>query len=604
MNIITVDFETYYDKYYSLVKLTTEQYIRDKEFEVILVGLAVNDTDPVWFSGTFTETRAWLMQFDWANSFVLAHNTMFDGAILAWKFGIKPKGWLDTLSMSRALHGVHTKHSLKALAERYGLKEKGDQVLLASGMYRCDMDEEFITKYAEYCCNDVDITRDLFAVMTLEGLGGGFPAKELKVIDATLNMFIYPVLQLNANVLCEHLKETSEKKEQLLENAGIDKSELMSNAKFAAALTNLDVPIPTKPSPTTGKLTYAFAKTDEEFVELLNHENPTVQALVSARLGLKSTLEETRTQRLIEIAQRGPLPVPIKYYGAKTGRWSGMESINLQNVPRKSALKVAIEPPPGYMVVGADLSNIELRVGLRIAGQLDKLKILGDGQDLYKDFASSVFNVPYDEVDDDQRFIGKTSELSLIFGVGAERLRNAIKTSAKKDIGADAASSIVQLYRRTRKQVVNAWNNGELCLEAIANDKYTEYGDGGLFPIHGKKGVLLPSGLYMMYPDLLRSAGGWTVAAQKAREHIYAAKFFQGLVQATARCIIAEQMVKLRKSFTTALIVHDALYGVVPTKEAEKIADLVKQVMTTPPTWMPDIPLDSKVKIGRNLSEC
>ena len=113
MKIITIDFETYYDKEFSLSKMTTEEYIRSDSFEVIGVAVKLGDGKAEWFSGTHTETSAWLAQFDWATSLVLAHNTQFDGAILSWLFDIKPKGWLDTLCMARAIHGVDAGGSSK-----------------------------------------------------------------------------------------------------------------------------------------------------------------------------------------------------------------------------------------------------------------------------------------------------------------------------------------------------------------------------------------------------------------------------------------------------------------------------------------------------------
>ena len=87
MNILTIDFETYYAVDFSLTKLTTEEYVRDDLFEVIGVSVKENDGEPQWFSGTHQETKEWLNQFDWDNSFALAHNAMFDSAILSWTFG-------------------------------------------------------------------------------------------------------------------------------------------------------------------------------------------------------------------------------------------------------------------------------------------------------------------------------------------------------------------------------------------------------------------------------------------------------------------------------------------------------------------------------------
>ena len=121
MNLITLDFETYYDKGLGFKTQTTEEYIRDKRFEVIGVGVKINNSAANWFSGTHEEIQSYLKGLDWKNSALLCHNTMFDGAVLKWIFKLTPKYYLDTLCMARALHGVEAGGSLKALAERYEL---------------------------------------------------------------------------------------------------------------------------------------------------------------------------------------------------------------------------------------------------------------------------------------------------------------------------------------------------------------------------------------------------------------------------------------------------------------------------------------------------
>jgi hypothetical protein len=239
------------------------------------------------------------------------------------------------------------------------------------GKRRLDFTEQELSTYGDYCINDVNLTFDLFAKMSAK-----FPIKELKLIDLTLRMFTAPTLALDAGRLHTHLATVRERKEQLLVEAGIeDKSDLMSNPKFAALLTQLGVIPPMKVSPTTGKETYAFAKNDEEFKALLEHDDDRVQSLVSARLGTKSTLEETRTQRFIDIASRGLLPVPVRYYAAHTGRWGGDDKINLQNLPSRGpnakSLKKAIIAPEGYTIIEADSAQIEARVLAWLAGQED-----------------------------------------------------------------------------------------------------------------------------------------------------------------------------------------------------------------------------------------
>lgn len=604
MAIITVDFETYYSKDVGFKKQTTEEYVRHEEFHVIGVAVKVDDAQTQWFSGTHEEIKDWLSQFDWKDSLVLAHNTQFDGAILNWHFGITAKGWLDTLCMARALHGVDAGGSLKVLAERYGIGVKGTEVNDALGKRRVDFLPDDLANYGEYCRNDVDLTYKLFKIF----MDAGFPKLELKVIDVTLRMFIEPELELDLPLLEQHLEDVKEKKEKLLQACAADRETLMSNDKFAELLKKLGVNPPTKISARTGKEAWAFAKTDEQFKELASHNSPKVQALVAARLGTKTTLEETRTQRFIDIAKRGSLPVPLKYYGARTGRWAASDSINMQNIPRKSNLKKGITAPDGCVIVGADLSNIELRVGLWLAGQHDKLALLSEGVDLYKDFASSVFNVQYEDVTPDQRFIGKTSQLSLIYGVGAKKLRDAIKSGSGTDIGEGEAERIVRLYREEYAHVKSTWNQGHQAIEAISHNQTRSFAHGGVAVVEGAKGVRLPSGLYIQYPNLQRvkedNGYAWTYAIRAGRDKIYGAKMFQGLTQAVARCVMAEQMVRISKKYKAVLTVHDAVYCLAKENDADKALEFILSAMRSAPEWMPGIVLDAEGSYGKSLSDC
>ena len=102
MDLITLDFETYYDREFSLSKLTTEAYVRDPRFEVIGVGVKVNGAETEWASGTHEQIKEYLDSFDWSDAMLLCHNTMFDGAILNWRFGIRQR-CMQILCVSRVL---------------------------------------------------------------------------------------------------------------------------------------------------------------------------------------------------------------------------------------------------------------------------------------------------------------------------------------------------------------------------------------------------------------------------------------------------------------------------------------------------------------------
>jgi hypothetical protein len=142
MEILTIDFETYYDKKFSLSKLTTEEYIRDERFEVIGFCVKQGGREEKWYAGDVTYLQRVLLSYNWKESFCLAHNTMFDGAILNWKFGINPKVFTDTLCIARALFGVETSQSLSALAKKYRIGEKGTEVLATLGKRREDFSKK------------------------------------------------------------------------------------------------------------------------------------------------------------------------------------------------------------------------------------------------------------------------------------------------------------------------------------------------------------------------------------------------------------------------------------------------------------------------------
>ena len=609
MNIITVDFESYYSKDFGFRTHTTEEYVRGDEFEVIGVAVKVNDEKTRWFTGDHEQTRSWLSQFDWASSFVLAHNAQFDGAILSWVFDIHAKVWLDTLCMARAIHGVEAGGSLAKLAERYQIGQKGTEVDDAKGKRRKDFTMAEIEAYGGYCKNDVELTYQLFNLM----MQNGFPKKELKVIDCTLRMFIEPSLELDLPLLEQHLEDVKNKKEALLEACVADKETLMSNDKFAEILKSLKVDPPTKISARTGKQAWAFAKTDEDFKALAEHPDLRVQALVAARLGTKTTLEETRTQRFIDIAKRGKLPVPIKYYAAHTGRWGGDDKINLQNLPSRGAnankLKLSIKAPDGYVLVDADSSQIEARTVAWLAGQDDLVEAFDRGEDVYKIMASAIYNKSVQEVTKEERFVGKTTILGAGYGMGAKKFQIQLKV-----LGADVSESecqrIITIYRSTYPKIPTLWKQAGRCLEAIIGNNLCNLGLDGVVEFSAKdKGFKLPSGLWQKYDGLKKVTDpqGNTQYEYKTRKgmvKLYGGKIVENICQAVARCVIAEQMLKIGNKYRPVLTVHDAVACLVPKSEAAEGQKYIEECMRWRPLWAQTLPLNCESGVGESYGEC
>ena len=605
MKIFCLDFETYYSQTFSLSKITTEEYVRSPEFETIGVAVCEQGSAPTWFSGTKADTKEFLDSFELDKHLVIAHNAIFDMAILNWQFDIRPKGIADTLSMARAIHGTEVGVSLAKLAEHYELGVKGTEVLQAQGKRRIDFNAQDLAQYGEYCKNDVVLTMGLF-----EKLSAGFPPSELRLIDLTIRMFSEPSLWLDGDILHNHLDIIRERKAELTKI--YPKEDLMSNDKFAVLLSNFNIEPPRKISATTGKEAWAFAKTDEGFKELLEHFDANVQILATARLGVKSTIEETRTERFIEIAQRGLFPIPLRYYAAHTGRWGGDDKVNLQNLPRGSILKNAIMAPPGHVVVDSDSSQIEARTLAWLAEQNDLVDAFERGEDVYRIMASSIYNKATEEISKDERFVGKTTILGAGYGMGAQKFKAQLKTF-NVEVSDEETAHIIKVYRETYDWIPALWRKAGLALDAIINNQSMSLGRAGVLEVEGRRGIRLPNGLYMKYPNLrkMRNEQGkdeYVYDTKKGKavvpNRIYGGKVIENVCQALARIIIGEQMLQVAKKYKVVMTVHDAIACVIPEQEAEVGQEYVEMCMKMRPKWAQDLPLSCESGIGRSYGDC
>lgn len=933
---MTTDLETFYSPTFSLTKLATEQYVRSPLFETIGIAIGFDNERPVWYPQP--EVADVLASIDWSDKLVLAQNTAFDASILAWHYQVKPLAWLDTLGMSRALFPHEKSHSLKAQAERQGVGIKGDEVLNAIGKGYADFTPQELARYGAYCVNDVVLTKKLFDIY----MSMGFPKIELRLIDLTLRMFTEPRLILDKPKLQLHLREVKDAKAQLLDELrdmmlaegdpdyvhvmfsegteGIKKL-LMSNEKFAALLRTYGVEPPTKISATTKKEAYAFAKTDEAFIALSEHPDTRVQSLVEARLGNKTTIEETRTERFIGMADRGAFPVPLRYYGAHSGRWSGQDSVNMQNLPSRGAnagrIKKAMMAPEGHVVIDCDSSQIEclsgdtqvltkergyvkivdickhdllwdgvawvahegvvykgdtevityagitgtanhivyladgrrvhlldaanegaaLAVGERggsavrfvdgtsrpdtayqaaasvgtvralraekvgvspghaggkvaslqsvrsnqhvlcvvtggssanakgavqqdnvlhkphgyqplicsvskagdgeqvsvlrrfrsiclgmftasrlywrgdrahrqqgplrtgesaigvprseraepgmqlgdrvprgtnertevlargeailprehsklqpkqgekfgahivpvfdivnagprhrftangvivsncrvlawLAGQDDLVAAFDRREDVYKIMAGRVYSVDVPDVSYAQRTTGKTVVLGCGYGAGHIKLQLFLKTQAKVEVDAVEAKRIVDAYRNTYNMIPQLWKQGEAALRALAYGQEMTIDKQGLLKVVPGKGIQLPNGLFIQYPDLRRvvdeesGKAAWVYTSKGQPVHIYSGKVVENFSQAVARIIIGEQMLRIAKRYQCVLTVHDAVAIVAKETDADSARAYVEECMNWRPKWAQTLPLACESGMGKSYGDC
>jgi DNA polymerase len=604
VDVYVIDTETYYDKDYSLSKLTTEEYINDPRFELIGLSIKKNECTAEWYSGA--DVAGFLKGFNFSGSMVVCHNTMFDAAILDWKYGVKPKVWADTMSMARFVRGVHESASLAALAKAYGLGEKGTEVINALGKRRQDFSTAELARYGEYCINDVNLTFALF-----KRLLPSVPKSELKLIDLTLRFFVEPVICVDPAVLKERLTAIRAEKDGALQSLqrelGVGTNEevrelLSSNKKFTELLTARGITVPTKTSPATGKQIPALGKKDSGFIDLQNVDNPFVQLLCSVRLGTKSTMEEGRVENFLAIAERnkGKLPIPLFYCGAHTSRWGGGDQINLQNLPsrdpKKKALKNSMVAPPGYVIINCDSSQIEARIVAWFAGQQDMLDAFKNKQDVYRLMASRIYNKPPEEITPEERFLAKTVVLGCGYGTGWKKLQSELK-AAGVEMSDEDCQMIINIYRNTNADIKRLWRDIDLCLKKMNNKVEYEFGKHKCLKFYSD-GIELPSGYVIQYPEfgsfLEEDKPKYFYVGRKGKTFLWYGAILENTVQGLARCVVAEQMLEIAKRYKVALTVHDSVVVVCKEEEREAATQYVEQCMSKTPSWAEGLPVSCK----------
>lgn len=603
-----IDYETYYSTEYSLSRMTTREYIMDPRFEVIGASIGVDDGEIRWYDED--KLQLVLATFDWDTVQFVAHNTMFDGAITQWKYGHTPKLWLDTMGMAQATLTSETgSASLAAVGAHFGLtKDKGALVNM-KGRRAADVDRTSSTwaRYTEYANSDVENCRIIF-----NNLINGFPPKELILIDTLLRMYIDGNITIDQDVVGDSLHEVKSKAEETLRRAGIpNKTMLRSRDQFAKLLMSHGVTPPTKISSANGEKTYAFAKNDLSFTQLLNHDNPQVVALVDAKLNASSTIEETRAQRFMNLSQLDGkvLNVPLRYSAAHTHRMGGSDSLNLQNLPRDSPLRHALTVPAGSKMVVVDASQIEARVLAWIAKCHSITNAFAVGEDVYSTFASKVFGYPVNKKEHpSERFIGKTGILSLGYAVGWRKVQWALLTNPQYDgeVPDLFAQNLVDTYRNTYSEIPAFWDWCDGMLKLMTEDNCNE--DWGPLKIR-RNHIILPSGLKLHYPQLhYVNSSNWEErgymyydSKYKCMSKIYGGALCAHICQALARVIVTDTLLWMRlrnPEYFLALFVHDELVYVVPEHLATRCYKDLMYYMTLAPDWAPGIPLAAEGGVG------
>jgi DNA polymerase family A len=603
MRFVVIDFETLFSSEYSLSRMSTEAYVRDSRFEAH--GAAIKwspDHAAKWYDERYL--RQVLKEENWEDVLIVAHHCQFDGLILSRHYAVVPKMYGCTLSMARLLLGNHTSVSLDSVRSRFRLPAKCTPYSSFRGKHWSELDTATQSAIAGGCVDEVESIWKIF----LE-LGKSFPREEYEIVDETIRMFTQPVLRADTDLLAALWQAEEKRKRESLEALAVSAADLQSAGKFRALLESEGVEVSEKAGK-NGNIP-AFAKTDEFMRDLLEDDNERVRALAAARIGVKGTLLQTRAETLGWMASRGPLPVYLRYCGAHTTRWSGGDSCNWQNFKRGSSLRKAIYAPEGYLLGIIDLSQIECRILNYLAGQWDVIEKFKRGEDPYVGIASAFYGRSISKADANERGTGKQAELSCGYGCGDAKFRATAKLGIygpPVELSYEEAQRFVDLYRSTHQAVVAYWKEASRMISRLAGGPPCQWG-----PMVVRDGrIYLPNGAPMDYTTLEyhkdQETGDayWRVLRrQKQWSKLYGGKLVENVVQALARVVLSQAMLRIRHlGFRTVMTSHDELVILIPNAGyAPTVLDKCKQEMVRTPDWLPGIPLDAEATLSERYAK-
>lgn len=629
--IVSLDFETFYSAEYTLRKMSTSLYIFDKRFHAHGVGIRkTGEQEATYFSSKYI--RQALENIDWSTSALLCHHAQFDGLILSHYYNILPAYFLCSMSMARPLFKNTVGVGLDKISKSLGFQGKTSDILARTKGIR-DLNYQNEHEMGMYCCQDVtemDQVYNYLEPYTIE--------QEFELINLTIRMYAKPVFMVDIPRIKKEVQTQIDKKDtavirtgllpgyaqakekldepglrafcrlQGIKGIGGDVVEeiskiLRSSPKFAAALKVLGVDAPTKLSQKTGKQTYAFAKTDLDYIALGNHPNKKVRDLYNGRMAAKSTTALDKAIKLLAMSAFGPVPVYLNYWAAQTGRWSGGDKIQLQNMPRGGEMRKSLIAPYGHELTVIDSSGIELRGLAWVSKNESMLNDIRAGIDIYKKMASSIYGIPYERISKDERFIGKIAMLGLGYGMSAAKFQLVLKQGVMGppvEISIAEADRVVRIFRDVNFKVTQLWTRAHTWLQAMmADTPYDSITYMGITFSEGK--VVMPTGAVLYYPDLrgdsTHIAGYYNNLNYKSgnmRKYIYGALFVENIVQSLARLVISEQMLEIDKKIPVLLMVHDEVVCATPIPMREHCEDFMYKCFTKSPKWCPDLPLDAE----------
>lgn len=493
--IVSIDYESYYGDEHHIGKplnagsKTIESYIRSPNFEPIMLTAYLQDEEPYVAVGA--ENIHYLVRqlgLGRSDTITIAHNMAFDGAITSWHFKEPIHTPVCTAALARnvgigRLVSVSLDSVSNFLRERgYPVGVKGKAVHDAKNLHLWQMSQDFLAAYVEYGKQDSVICRQIFDAMV--------PYASERFIDEvsmTLRMYTNPILELDAELLEQYAdkletqrveKYTDLARRLKFQDVDALTTTLRSPVKFAELLKSVGVEPPTKVSEkktisarkkdpnAPEQLSYAFSKDDIAMQKLLQRGRPEVKEILEAKFELSSSISESRTKTMLDMARRGPFPIALDYNLAHTSRYGAFGGTNTQNLPKRTGdltLRRSIKAPVGRKIGAADSSQVEARCLAYAANQYDLLDIFRRGDDPYSEMASTIYNTPKDviyhyakvakAVDDESKAIISTNKTRRNVG------KETILSSGYQISGPAFADRLIAqgIQFDPSQEVINAW---------------------------------------------------------------------------------------------------------------------------------------------------
>ena len=354
----------------------------------------------------------------------VGQNLKYDASVLA-NHGINLRGIRhDTMLESYVLDSTATRHDMNSLALKYlGYKTIHFEDIAGKGAKQLTFNQVKVEDAGPYAAEDADITLRLHQALwpRLSELEG--PAAVYTAIELPLVPVLSRIERTGALVSRELLQQQSRELGERLQQLEAEAHDLAGEAFNLGSPKQLgEILFKRLELPVLRKTPTGAPSTAEEVLAELALDYPLPRVLLEYR-GL-SKLKSTYTDKLPELLNPRTGRIHTSYHQAvtATGRLSSSDP-NLQNIPIRTEegrrIRQAFIAPPGYRIVAADYSQIELRIMAHLSCDAGLLHAFREGLDVHRATAAEVFGVALDAVSAEQRRKAKAINFGLIYGMSA-----------------------------------------------------------------------------------------------------------------------------------------------------------------------------------------